>query len=191
VAYVGFVFGPWHFARYLFPLCVALMLCFALAADALATRAAEARGRAPRAIAAALVALLAAALMLQPPFAKLYRPRPPMWGYLGIGEWSARHFVPGTVIGASQSGALGYFADSLVVVNLDGVVNRDAYEAMRRGRLIEYVNASRIQYLVWQDDIEFIARESRDAARAGVTPLMQVPGIQTLGSPWTIYRVEP
>jgi hypothetical protein len=137
-AYAGVVFGHWHFARYLFPLAVPFTLTFALAVGALEATAAR-RG-------AALALLLAAtALMLQPPFARLFEPVRGAWGDRAIGEWAQERFPAGTRIGASQSGALGYFANSLVVVNLDGVVNRDAHVAMRERRALDYVRESGIR----------------------------------------------
>jgi hypothetical protein len=107
-----------------------------------------------------------------------------------IGLWARDHFPPGTVIGGTQTGALGYFAADLTVVNLDGVVNRAAYDALRGRRALDYVRAAGIRYLVWQDDIEFLARESRGAPAAALRPVETVPGFRTMGEPWRIWRVE-
>lgn len=46
----------------------------------------------------------------------------------------------GSVLGAWQSGAFGYYAnDRIQVVNLDGVVNPDAAEAARNGTTMQYM----------------------------------------------------
>jgi len=184
LAYALVVYGHWHFPRYLFPLTVPLTLVFALALDGFAgdTPAARRAG-------VAVVMGTAAALMLLPPFARLFAPVAGGWGYRPIGEWAARRFPAGTRIGASQSGALGYFAESLQVVNLDGVVNRDAWIALRSGRALDYVRASRIQWLVWQDDVGWLVRETRGATDADIRWVEDVPGIRTWGEPWHVYRV--
>ena len=56
-------------------------------------------------------------------------------GYMNIGLWARDRFPPGTVIGSSQTGALGYFADRLKVINLDGVVNRECFLCTARAPL--------------------------------------------------------
>jgi len=188
LAYTLVVFGHWHFPRYLFPLAVPVTLAFALVLDAAAAAPAGPRdgGRRGAGLAAGATVL---ALVLQPPFARLFLPVSGAWGYRAIGEWARDHFAAGTRIGASQSGALGYFADSLVVVNLDGVVNRDVHEAMRAGRALDYVRGNGIRWLVWQDDVDWLVRESRGATPADIERVRDIPGIRTFGEPWRLYRV--
>jgi hypothetical protein len=54
----------------------------------------------------------------------------------------------GSVLGAYQSGAYGYYAnDRLEVVNLDGVVNPDAADALRDGTTIEYMHERGVDWL--------------------------------------------
>ena len=187
-AYAGVVFGPWHFARYLFPLTLAVLLLFATLADlwlgALAGRARTAFG-----LALALAVILGS--VAQPAFQRLIAPRfGGTWGYRRIGLWARDHFPPGAVIGGSQTGALGYFADRLTVVNLDGVVNRDCYDAMRAGRMLDYVRRAGVRDLVWQDDIELLARESPRMRPTAVTRIGRVPGFETWGASWYLYRLE-
>jgi len=187
-AYAGVVFGPWHFARYLFPLTLAVLLLFATLADlwlgALAGRARTAFG-----LALALAVILGS--VAQPAFQRLIAPRfGGTWGYRRIGLWARDHFPPGAVIGGSQTGALGYFADRLTVVNLDGVVNRDCYDAMRAGRMLDYVRRAGVRDLVWQDDIELLARESQRMRPAAVSRIGRVPGFETWGASWYLYRLE-
>jgi hypothetical protein len=192
LAYAFVIFGHWHFPRYLFPLALPITWTFARAVDALAApRASTAPGaqRTSPALGAVLVIVTAAVLTFQPPFARLFAPVSGQWGYRAIGEWARGHFPAGTRIGASQSGALGYFADSLQVINLDGVVNRDIYEAMRAGRALDYVRASGVRWLVWQDDIDWLVRETAGASPAAIEFTGEIPGIRTFGEPWGLYRV--
>jgi len=186
-AYALVVFGPWYFARYFYPLIIPVTLVLAVAADELLAVAG-----ARRAVAlAAIAALGVAGSVADPRWRALFEPRPPQWGYMRIGEWARDHIPPGTRIGGAQSGALGYFADRLTVVNLDGVVNRACYDAMRAGRMLPYIRGAGVRLLVWQDDIEAIARETRDGDAGALTHLGQVPGIETGGWSWQLYRVEP
>jgi hypothetical protein len=53
----------------------------------------------------------------------------------------------GSQVGAFNAGIYGYFAD-LPVVNLDGVVNGAAYEAMREHKLLAYVRSEGITHVV-------------------------------------------
>ena len=50
-------------------------------------------------------------------------------------------------IGAPNAGILGYYSNR-TVVNLDGVVNADALDAIQAGRPGQYVRDTRIEYLV-------------------------------------------
>ncbi len=189
-AYVGFVFGPWHFGRYLFPLSLALLLVFAALVDLYL--AGLRHGAARLGFALACAALVVAGSVVQPPFRRLFAPRfEGSWGYMRIGLWARSHFPAGTVIGGAQTGALGYFADSLTVVNLDGVVNKACYEAMRQKRMLDYIRSARVRHLVWQDDIEFIARESANASPGDVALVRRIEGFRTWGGDWYLYRVGP
>jgi hypothetical protein len=53
----------------------------------------------------------------------------------------------GAVIGSMQSGALGWFADGVRVVNLDGVVDADARRAVATGRLCAFVRERGVTHL--------------------------------------------
>lgn len=62
------------------------------------------------------------------------------------------HLPPGATVGSHQSGALAYIADRhFRVVNLDGVVNPPAFQAIRTRHLDAYLRALRINYLIDSD----------------------------------------
>ena len=188
-AYTGVVFGPWHFARYLFPLTLAVLLVFAALVDLCGCALPQGPQRAR--FAAAVALLVVAGSAAQPSFRRLLAPRfEGTWGYRRIGLWAREHFPPGAVVGGSQTGALGYFADRLVVVNLDGVVNRECYDAMRGGRMLDYVRGAGVRDLVWQDDIELLARESSRTRPATLLRVGRIGGFETWGAKWYLYRVE-
>jgi hypothetical protein len=187
-AYTLVVFGPWYYGRYFYPLLIPTVLAVAVIADEL-LRSLGTR----RALGLVAVALLVVAGSLADPKwrATLTPGAPRPWGYLRIGEWAAAHVPPGTILGSSQTGSLGYFADRLTVVNLDGVVNREAQEAMRRRDLLGYIRRAGIRELLWQDDIGMIQRESRGGDPRAISYVGDAAGVETEGLPWGIYRVAP
>jgi hypothetical protein len=74
----------------------------------------------------------------------------------------------GSVLGAWQSGAIGYYADDrFTVVNLDGVVNPDAHDAQRDDRLGEYARDRGVETLA--DFEPFLVRFALVDAK-GMTP---------------------
>ena len=188
VAYAGFVFAPWYFSRYLAPAALPLAILAALWLDVLRGRLPQARRRAATIAAIALAAMLSLA---HPAARRLADPRPPHAGYARIGAWAARQFAPGTMVGGSQSGGLGYVADSLVVLNLDGVVNAAALAAMQRHDYAGYLRRTGVGWLIWQDDIAFIGRESSDLAPGELRRVATIPGVVTGNVPWSVWRFDP
>lgn len=185
VAYAGFVFGPWYFVRYFVPVALLLTLVSALWLDVLvAGMSAGAR----RGTVVAAVALALAVILAHPTVRRLASPHARAAGYGRVGRWAAAHVPPGTVVGGSQTGGLGYFADSLVVVNLDGVVNAAALDAMTRRDLAGYMRGVRVRWLIWQDDIEFIGRESHDLRAEELQRVDTIPGVSTGHVGWSVWR---
>jgi hypothetical protein len=139
VVYYVFFWAAHFYPRYTAPLAIFGLLALALAAARLG------RFRAPTAIGA--VALLAG-VNAAAAVADLHS------GRIGDGHavtagYVARRLPPPAKVGAVQSGVTGYYNDN--VVNLDGKINQDALEAMRDGRIEDYVERSGIQYVVdWE-----------------------------------------
>jgi hypothetical protein len=57
---------------------------------------------------------------------------------------------PADRVAAFNAGVVGYFSER-VVINLDGVVNPDAYEALREHRLLDYLRAMDVTYVADRD----------------------------------------
>jgi len=69
-------------------------------------------------------------------------------GYRDAAMTVARVPPKGSVLGAYQSGAFGYYAnDRIRVVNLDGVVNPDAADALRDDRTVAYMRDHDVDWL--------------------------------------------
>jgi hypothetical protein len=66
--------------------------------------------------------------------------------YLG-GRWLAENTPPDARAGSFNAGIIGYFSER-TVVNLDGVVNEDGYEALKSCNVTSYVRDQRLDYLV-------------------------------------------
>lgn len=65
----------------------------------------------------------------------------------------------GSVIGSWNSGTIAFFAPSLRVINLDGVVNNVAWKYIEQRRLADYVRGAGIEYLA--DDLGSFAAWGR------------------------------
>ncbi|HJO24684.1 MAG: glycosyltransferase family 39 protein [Myxococcota bacterium] len=113
-----------------------------------------------------------------------------------------RNTPPGTTVGAWNSGILGYFSGR-TVVNLDGVVNDDAVDALREKRLLAYIRERRIDVLVdlphqveaflsrfggvadWQLQLEPLGTPFEDASGRRVIALRVLPLVRDEAQPPT------
>ncbi|HEX2384706.1 MAG TPA: hypothetical protein VHI95_18830 [Acidimicrobiales bacterium] len=162
----------YYFVRYLAPAACVVTIVVAVAIGHLVDRAASH----PR-LALGLVALLAVAILV-------VAGRPTVHGFTTTTTSSdgfdaltgfrpdARAIVAaapeGSTVGSWQSGAVGYYADGqITVVNLDGVVNPDAADAVRTNHTVEYV---RDQHIEWLADAELILVKFYVDSRTQVRP---------------------
>lgn len=191
VAYATYVVAPWYFSRYLYPLILVLLPLFALALH----RLLEGTRANPLLHATALLAglVVIGAQVARPQFLRLFTAiNTRQFGYMNIGLWAKDQFPAGTRLGSSQSGALAYFAPELTVVNLDGVVNRQGFDALREHRAMAYVRDSRLQYLVnWERDVQFLLVHSPLGEEENVHDLGPVPGFRSWNNIWHTYEVRP
>lgn len=65
---------------------------------------------------------------------------------MDMAEWLAREH-PGAKVGAWNAGIMSYFSNT-ELVNLDGVMNDGALEAIRAGRIGDYIQEREIRFLV-------------------------------------------
>src|SRR4029077_1279069 len=142
-------------------------------------------------LAAALVAIVGIGNVAQPPVRKTFASTDDVTlGYMNVGLWTDAHFPAGTVIGGLQCGAIAYFADSLVVVNLDGVVNREAYIALRRHRPTDYIRETGVRYVIGQrEDRPYLLGATAHPRPDDLVPLGRAGRFSTQNDGWTLYRV--
>lgn len=190
LAYPLHILSFWFFDRYYFPLTIPLLFALGLTA-AFLFRLPSLQEAAPAFAALAIAATVAFHLSRHETWRLLFSRDETTQGYRNIGLWAARHFAPGTRIGSSQTGALGYFAPMLSVVNLDGVVNRECFDSLVERRNIDYIVRTRIEYVIgWKLNIDFIRFYSRRPVDAFLEPMGPVPGFQSWGKDWLLYRVR-
>ncbi len=187
-AYCFYIFGSWFFVRYLLPL-------FVFGFAALLAVLALALARLPRPIAAGVAIMLAAAavahgltdartenLLVGAPDKRL--------GYRNLGLWAAKKFPPGTIIGSSQTGGLGYYAPRLNVVNLDGVVNQQVFRSLVEKRNLDYIREVGVQYVVgWKSNIRFIKIRSEGFREKDLRFIEEVKGFRSWNNKWLLYEV--
>ncbi|MEM4247140.1 MAG: hypothetical protein QXF14_02350, partial [Candidatus Woesearchaeota archaeon] len=68
-------------------------------------------------------------------------------------RWIRNNTSPDTIIGAFNAGVYGYFSGRKIV-NLDGVINDNAYYALKDKRLYSYINEQNISYIIDWDYVE-------------------------------------
>jgi hypothetical protein len=157
-AYAFCIFGPHYFDRYLHPVRIPLLLTVALLTDAVLSLFKT--GLVQGGVAILVAGFMLASQCSDPYFnALLFKKSGRDLGYMNLGLWARATFPAGTVIGGSQTGAVGYFADHLKVVNLDGVVNKQCYESLVRRTNMQYVREEGIQYVFgWEVNLAFLVR---------------------------------
>lgn len=195
-AYTLYIFAPWFFKRYLFPLHVLAMLVLAIPIAELDRGLATRVRRLPAWGRAVLALVLAAGigghaaahkrwkrLVLDPPSKTL--------GYRSFGLWARDNIEPATVVGCSQTGALAYYARQAYVVNLDGVVNQEAFAMIQAGLNIEYVRQRGITTVLgWRTNIRYLKRNSVNWKNSDLRYRGKVEGVKSWGSQWRIYDVR-
>lgn len=120
-----------------------------------------ARVPAPLATRASIAVAAAAAIF----FVAVYQPHDAM-GWAGEhpheltmfegARWLREETPPVTRAGAFNGGIIGYFSDR-TVLNLDGVVNENAYEALRDCEMTTYLRDERVEYVVDFQNAIFLA----------------------------------
>ncbi|MCB0213801.1 MAG: hypothetical protein KDJ52_30955 [Anaerolineae bacterium] len=61
--------------------------------------------------------------------------------------WMNQNIPPSSIVGAFQSGVIGYYAN-FPILNLDGKVNNAAYAALRDKSMWQYICQSKVDYVV-------------------------------------------
>ena len=190
-AYTMYIFGYWFYYRYFYVISVVVLILTALTLDhALGLLK---NGNHHRVILYASTALFIINVVTRHEhqkfdpnsgprtLASIYLTADPIHrAFMNVGLWAENYFPAGTVIGAQASGAMGYYAKDVKVVNLDGVVNYGAYEALKSQRLFEYARSVNVQYVIVWGGRSFIKKDN--------LVLERNLDFESLGRSWQVYR---
>lgn len=188
--YTLYIFGHWFFNRYLFPLILVFILVSSLLIDAYTSFFDRKIYR--YLINSTLLIFIIVATVSQPKYYAFYFSKDSnSKGYMNLGIWAKHNFEDGTRVACAQSGALGYFADNLEVINIDGKVNKRCFESLVMKRNIEYIKENRIEYIIGQEiNIKYIEHESENFQPNDLIPMGKIEGFTSWGNPWYLYHVN-
>jgi len=181
-AYSLYVYGMIFYSRYYYPVFFLSIVLGAFAFDLL-LRLVRRQRRAW--VGGALIAVYAIVL----PYMSLNRVASSNYRFLHVVDWIESHTPPDANIGVFNSGAIAYFSDRRVV-NLDGKVNPAALAALRDNRLLAYLDAEGIDYVI--DHEWILGHFLLDSTPEAATRFARVDeGDRALGVPgWRAYRLE-
>jgi len=109
---------------------------------------------------------------------------------LEAARWLATRTAPDARIGAFNAGIYSYFSGR-TVVNLDGVVNADAYAARRSDRLLDYAVTARLDHVVdWRGTLPMLGCSERDDVHCERIAVIGEPLPGFAGSPIWVMRLE-
>lgn len=148
LSYIFYVFGRHYYVRYYFPIIFISILYSGVVYDFLVNRLAAVRANLnPRWVHAVVLVILSATFGYRLSNRYFYHMHPTGGRYYKIARWINQNIAPDKVVGVFSSGTIGYFAKPQVI-NLDGVVNKDAYLALKEKKMLDYIKPDKIDYVI-------------------------------------------
>ncbi len=189
-AYNFYIYGYWFYIRYFYPIVLLLIIYCTLVHDYL--NYLIDKPKALKAVNMILPIIVAVSLILQPQFKRLFYDKEYLNnGYMNIGLWVSKSFKDGTIVGCAQSGAVGYFAQNLKIVNLDGVVNKKCYESLVQKRNMEYIKETKVDHIIgWQSNFTLIQNQSSNFQNSDLTFRGRIGEFRTWGFVWLLAKVN-
>ncbi len=188
VAYSTYVFGVFFFLRYYYPLYFVGMIFAGLAIDDIIAWGGRCSFAVRRAVLAASGVYAAALLFMG--YTSAFRTTP-VYGFYDAARWVATHTDASETIGVFQGGAIGYLSHRRVV-NLDGKVNAEAYQALRAGRLREYLDREHIDLVLDSERVlDLFLGPWSEEERARIAHDTVFDGSQHGVMGWIGFRVSP
>ncbi len=194
LAYIFRVGGWWYFPRYYFPVFISIVLFLGLVFPLFSDHTFSGKIKLSHSIAKGVsIGIYAATTVFFLLLIIFYRPENTDRGYYKVGEWINDHLDEETVVGAFQSGAISYFADNRTVINLDGVVNYQAFHSLRSHKFLSYLRSRKISYIIaWEKTLlSFIEIASPEVIKVGedVTLAEIIPSPGSIVAQWNVYEV--
>lgn len=189
ITYIFYIPAYWFYPRYMIFLAVPLLILLGYTAKEFFTsRLGE---RYPNLAFYSILIIFLAVNISRPGFRDFYFADYPVKGYFGIGKYVTDNFSEGSIIGSLQTGAIAYFAENMIVFNLDGVVNAGALNAIKEKRLMDYIRENRIEYLLsWDINYEFLKLKSQNFRESDLKFLYRTDGLKSWDYEWNVYKVN-
>lgn len=188
-SYGLYIMGWWFYDRYLFCLIFIPIVAVVTASHLYLEKSSN-----PKAARNILLAVIALCLV-----------QPRLWtmelginskdyqGYRSLGIWLNETLPAGSTVGSMQTGGLGFYGTNLNVINLDGVVNKPALEALKAGQIEKYIQDEQLDYIVgWNVNTTALARTSQlgEGIKDKLTLLETSEFVTWYFSDWDLYKVE-
>ncbi len=187
--YTLYIFGPYYFGRYFYPSTLVFLFFLTALIDYLLERFK---------IQTVFRLFLAVMFLIVPHIAdkKFYRlyfsTDTTSYGYMNIAIWSNAYFSPGTIIGSTQTGALGYFCPDLKIVNLDGVVSNECFVYLMKKKSVDYIKMKRIDYIFgWEMNYIALTNQQRNFNKEDLIYIKTIEEFKTsLKFQWSLFKVN-
>ncbi len=161
INYSFYVFGMWHYPRYYFPVCAIAAVYSGLFFDLIFRKILKEGISLNKAVVNVFVIFVYLSYSLFFIYGKnmdnfyglktYLKPKDFNLFYYETAHWINKNIPKGEKIGVIESGMIGYFCKDHRVINLDGVQNKDAFEACRDKRMLSYIKNDGIKYVVGQE----------------------------------------
>jgi hypothetical protein len=186
LSYSLYIFGAFFFMRYFYPLYLIATIYFAfILQDAFDWF--KGRSRVTRTASAAAVAVYIALFGFFS-YSQAFRSWP-VYPYYDIAGWVDENIDENEKVGVFQCGTIGYLS-SREIVNLDGKVNRCAFDALKKGCLEKYLQEEEIDVVLdhWKIIELFFGVSGEEMERSCSRILNDSKENQ---SGWIAYRHRP
>jgi hypothetical protein len=187
-AYSAFVFGVFFFLRYYYPVYFVGMIFAGIALhDAILFF--QSRSLRVRGFALAGTGVYAVSLLFMG-YTSAFRSTP-VYRFYDAAKWIKTHTDASDTIGVFQSGAIGYLSGRRVI-NLDGKVNREAFDALQKGKLNAYVQTAGIDVVMDNSGvIDLFLGPWSDADKKRLESERVFTGGENGVPGWIGYRISP
>jgi hypothetical protein len=187
-AYSFLVFGFFFFIRYYYPIYFVLCIYFSFLLEDCCGRFISVRSPLVRrtvygALTLYIIAFSAMAYSQSFRTSKVYC-------FYDVAKWVEKHTDENDTIGAFQGGAIGYFSGRQVI-NLDGKVNPEAFQALKHGTLDAYIKKAGVDVVLDKCnvlDLFLLKRDGVDCKSLNMSRIVDkddpcMPG-------WVAYRID-
>ena len=143
LSYIAIIGGFWHLNRYLYPVYTLMLFLHAATLRYVASKIKERRWIVPLLL---LFVFIFYAIVYSFQYHSFFsKPRPSR--YFAASGFARSHIPPKAKVGTFQSGCLGYWLNNQVI-NLDGVLNKEAYFHLMNKAMDIYLEEQKIDYLI-------------------------------------------